>query len=293
MKDKTTRIALIGSNGMLAGMIRRMAPSNYEIVPLDLPEFDITDGEQVFETLGALAPSVIINCAAFTNVDGCEMAEELATRVNGTGPGYLADAAKICGATLVHISTDYVFDGTNSEPYAEEDAPGPCSAYGRSKLLGEQAIVRSGLENYLIIRTSWLYGPGGKNFVETILRLARERDELRVVADQLGTPTFTADLAQAVFTLIEQVPEPGLYHFSNAGQCSWHEFACAIVEAARMRGEGLAVRQVLPIRTEEYPLPAPRPAYSVFSKAKYEKNTGCPVPYWREALERYFVIREA
>ena len=196
------RLALIGGNGMLAKMVRERAPSEYEVFPFDLPEFDITDRNVVFSTMEKLRPDVIVNCAAYTDVDGCETNEETALLVNGRGPGYLAEAAKELGATLVHISTDYVFDGTKNSPYTEEDVTNPQSAYGRSKLLGERAILESGLDKFFIVRTSWLYGPGGKNFVETIARLATEREELRIVADQIGSPTLTDDLARAIFNLL-------------------------------------------------------------------------------------------
>ena len=195
-------LALIGSNGMLARKVRELAPPQYEVVGFDLPEFDLTDRAQVMAEMTRLQPAVIINCAAFTNVDGCESQEELATRVNGAGPGTLAEAAQAVGAILVHISTDYVFAGDKGSPYTESDPTGPLSAYGRSKLAGEAAIVASGLSRYFILRTSWLYGPGGKNFVETMLRLAAERDELRVVADQVGSPTYTGDLAAAIYNLL-------------------------------------------------------------------------------------------
>ena len=234
------KVVLVGAKGMLAQMVMRCAPADYQIIPLDLPEFDITDYPQVQQWLEAEAPRVIINCAAFTQVDACETQESLATRVNGDGPGNLARVARAIDATLVHISTDYVFAGTGDRPLKEDDPTAPMSAYGRSKLKGEQAIVQSGLEKFFIIRTSWLYGPGGKNFVETILRLASERDELRVVADQIGGPTFTGDLAQGILNLLAvksngfSAPLPyGIYHFANAGQCSWHEFACEIVAVAR------------------------------------------------------------
>lgn len=294
-----SRIALIGANGMLAQAVRKAASAEYEIFPFDLPDFDITDGEQVLAKMSAIKPNVIFNCAAYTNVDGCESEEDRATRVNGDGPGYLAKAAKATGATLVHISTDYVFDGEKTTPYTEEDPTGPMSAYGRSKLAGERAILESGLEQYFILRTSWLYGPGGKNFVETILRLAKERVELRIIADQIGSPTFTEDLAEAIFQLLNltrhssPVTRHGIYHFANEGQCSWYEFACAIVEEARRAGEELKVERILPIKTEEYPLPAKRPAYSVFSKEKYRTATGSVVPEWRESLKRYFEDRDA
>ena len=319
------RLALIGSNGMLARKVRELAPNDYAVSNYDLPEFDLTDRAQVLAEMTRLQPAVIVNCAAFTNVDGCESQEELATRVNGVGPGFLAEAAQAVGAILVHISTDYVFSGDKGSPYTESDPTGPLSAYGRSKLAGEAAIVTSGLSRYFILRTSWLYGPGGKNFVETMLRLAAERDELRVVADQIGSPTYTGDLAAAIYNLLEAVtrnallvtgadseppvtrhaspilshPSPvtdfaspvkdlfGLYHFSNLGECSWHDFAVAIISQARQQGELLLAERVVPIATSDYPLPAPRPAYSVFAKKKYLQRTGATIPRWQESLNLY------
>ena len=198
----TRKMALIGGKGMLASAIRNCAGTAWNIAGLDLPEFDLTDRSLVESVLGNLSPDVIINCAAYTDVDSCETNEELATRVNGEGPGHLARVAAKLGATLVHISTDYVFDGRKTSPYLETDPVGPLSAYGRSKLAGEQAVLASGLKRYYLVRTSWLYGPGGRNFVETIIRLAREREELRVVADQVGSPTYTGDLAQAIYQLL-------------------------------------------------------------------------------------------
>lgn len=294
------RLALIGANGMLACKVRELSPAAYLINNYDLPEFDLTDQAQVMAEMVRLRPAVIINCAAFTNVDGCEAQEELATRVNGAGPGYLAEAAKTIGAVLVHISTDYVFDGCKKSPYLEADPVNPLSAYGRSKLVGEQVILASGLERFFIVRTSWLYGSGGKNFVETIIRLAKEREELRIVADQIGCPTSTGDLAAAIFNLLALMDHGsritdhdffGIYHFAGSGQCTWHEFAAEIVRQARERGEPLQVKRVVPIRTEEYPLPAPRPAYSVFSKEKYCAATGAEIPGWQESLARYLEER--
>lgn len=301
-------LALIGANGMLARKVRELAPAGYEINSYDLPEFDLTDRVQVLAEMERLQPAVIVNCAAFTNVDGCETQEELATRVNGDGPGYLAAAAQAVGAVLVHISTDYVFAGDKGTPYLESDPTGPLSAYGRSKLAGEIAIAASGLERYFILRTSWLYGPGGKNFVETMLRLAAERDELRVVADQVGSPTYTGDLAEAIYRLLEIVtsdivtsdassvtrhPSPpfGIYHLADLGECSWHGFAETIVTLAKEAGEPLKATRVTPIRTDEFPLPAHRPAYSVFSKEKYLAVTGAPLPHWQESLKKYLKER--
>lgn len=294
------KLALIGSNGMLAQAVRKVTPPTWTLTGFDLPEFDLTDPVQVEGEMMRLQPDVIINCAAYTQVDQCETQEAMAMRVNGDGPGFLARVAKALNATLVHISTDYVFDGAKTEPYTEEDRPHPQSAYGRSKLAGEQAIIASGLEKYFIVRTSWLYGPGGKNFVETMVRLGREREELRVVADQIGCPTFAGDLAEAIFkllalsgdaTLVADCCPYGLYHFSNEGQCSWYEFAEAILAQARQVDEPIVARRVVPITTADYPLPAPRPAYSVFSKGKYQLMTGATVPAWQASLARYFKSR--
>ncbi len=289
------KIALIGANGMLARMLNRLAPAHFEISGYDLPEFDITNRELVLTTLQALRPAIIINCAAYTNVDGCETNEDLALKVNGVGPGSLAESALSVGATLVHISTDYVFAGNSSHPYTETDPTGPRSAYGRTKLAGEDAILATGLSRFFILRTSWLYGPDGPNFVETILRLAAEREELNIVADQVGSPTYTADLAQAIFNLLavdEEQTHFGIYHVSNSGACSWYEFAEEIVRIARLNYLPLHVKRISPIRTEDYPLPAKRPAYSIFSKHKYLTITGQNIPEWQESLAKYFALRQ-
>lgn len=291
---KKKRLALVGAKGMLATMVRRQTPETYEVISLDLPDFDITDPNRVVETMNRIAPDVIVNCAAYTDVDACETNEDTAMAVNGLAPGYLADAAARTGALLVHISTDYIFSGESQTPYTEKDEPCPISAYGRSKLAGERAIIESGLTHYFIIRTSWLYGPNGKNFVESILRLAREREELRVVADQVGSPTFTADMARAVFQIIEaqnRSSSYGIYHFSNQGTCSWYEFASAIVSEASAMGTGLKVAKVIPITTAEYPLPARRPAYSVLSSEKFRRLTNQSIPAWVDGLRRYLKLR--
>ena len=284
------RLALIGANGMLAGMLKGTAPAAGHITEFDLPEFDLTSRDQVMTTLGSGGFDVLLNCAAYTDVDGCEAEESPATRVNGAGPGYLAEAALASGATLVHVSTDYVFSGTASAPYTEAASVGPLTAYGRSKLVGEEAILSSGLTRYFIVRTSWLFGPGGKNFVETVLRLAGERDELGIVADQTGSPTFTADLAAAIFSLLE-TRDFGLYHFANSGQCSWHEFAGEIVRQARALGLLERTPLIKPLTTAEYPLPAPRPAYSVLATDKIRTTTGIVIPAWQDALMRYLALR--
>jgi dTDP-4-dehydrorhamnose reductase len=281
---------------MLARKIREFAPEWAELHGFDLPDFDLTDHAASELALAACQPDIIINCAAYTAVDACETHEQEAYQVNAAAVGFLADLAKHLGALLVYISTDYVFDGRKDTPYEETDPVGPLSAYGRTKLAGEKAILDSSLERYLIVRTSWLYGPGGRNFVDTILGLAAEREELRVVADQVGCPTYTGDLAEAIYRLLDVVLEAessgrpglyGIYHFSNDGQCSWYDFAATAVDLARQCGQSLKVKKLLPIATSEYPLPAPRPAYSVFSKGRFQAVTGRKVPAWQDGLRRY------
>jgi dTDP-4-dehydrorhamnose reductase len=303
MVDKKCRLAIVGARGMLARMVAELAPSEWDVVGLSHPHFDLTDASSAMKGLCELRPDIIINCAAYTDVDGAESNESLAFSVNAVGPGNLAQAAKEINATLVHVSSDYVFSGDKKAPYYESDPPGPLSVYGKSKLLGEQVILGSGLERFFIVRASWLYGPGGKNFVETIIRLAKQREELRIVADQFGSPTYTADLAQAIFNLLaepakrvkeKRIGDPlyGIYHYSNKGQCSWYQFACEIVSLLNKEGEPIKAERILPINTEDYPLPAPRPSYSVLSKGKYLKATGAIIPGWREALERYMAGRK-
>ncbi len=289
-----SKLLLVGSKGMLAQKVAEQAGEDRAITLVDLPEFDLASAEQVRATVKGLAPDLIINCAAFTNVDGCESQEELANIVNGTAVGFLANAALAVDACLVHISTDYVFSGTGNTPLSEDGQVSPQSAYGRSKLQGEEALLASGLEKYFILRTSWLYGPGGNNFVETILRLAKEREQLGIVADQVGSPTYTGDLAAAIFNLVSSAGNNsnyGIYHFSNDGACSWYDFATAIVDLARHNNETLTVEQIAPIKTEDYPLPAKRPAYSVFNKEKYCRVTGKIIPTWQESLQKYFLER--
>lgn len=294
MEQEKKKLILIGSEGMLAQMVKRLMPMEYAAFYFDLPKFDITDRKRVLTTLMRIKPNLIVNCAAYTDVDGCESNEDLAFRVNGVGPGYLAEAAVEIGATLVHISTDYVFPGDQAVPYREEDPPEPLSVYGRSKLAGEKAIIYSGLTHYFILRTSWLFGPGGKNFVETILRLASEKEMLRIVSDQHGSPTYTEDLAKAIFSLLETAAQRslyGVYHFSNNGSCSRYEFAGKIISFAQSYKLPVKVKKLLPIRMEEYPLLAKRPANSVFCVSKFEKVVGQAIPSWETSLYNYFKLR--
>jgi dTDP-4-dehydrorhamnose reductase len=247
--------------------------AGHEAVALSRSDLDITDRSAV---AAAVADEVVINCAAFTDVDGAESAEELATLVNGDAAGHVASAAR----AVVQPSTDYVFDGSKRAPYVESDPTGPRTAYGRSKLAGEQAVAAAN-ERHFIVRTSWLFGVGGKNFVDTMLGLASERDELKVVDDQVGCPTYAAHLARALVELAEG-DAYGTHHVAGAGQCSWFDFATEIFRRAEVD-----VRLV-PCTTEEFRRPAPRPAYSVLGS---ERADAVRLPSWHEGLAAYLAER--
>lgn len=269
------KVLLIGAKGML-GTDLQAAFADTELTALDHTELDITDAGVVAERLAAERPEVVINAAAYTAVDQAESEREQAFLVNETGVGNIAAAAKDMGATMVHYSTDYVFAGDNVSGYAEDDEPGPpVNAYGESKLAGERALEESGC-TFFLLRTAWLYGAAGKNFVATMLRLAGGRDELNVVNDQHGSPTYTVDVAQATRVILDGDYAPGIYHTVNAGTATWYEFAQEIFKLA---GKKMTVN---PITTAEYPLPAKRPAYSIL------KNTRGPaLRPWQEAIAAY------
>lgn len=271
------RILITGAAGMLGLDVQRAAEQEgHETVPLTRSQLDVTDSAAVADAVGGADADVVINCAAWTNVDGAESEPEQAAAVNGAGAGNLAAAAAAAGAWLVHISTDYVFDGDKASPYVESDPVAPVSAYGRSKLDGERAVAAAAPGRHTIVRTAWLFGAGGRCFPKTILRAASQRPELTVVSDQIGCPTFTGHLATALVTVAAQ-RTPGVLHVAGGGRCSWHEFAAAIVAAG---GVDCPVR---PIPTSEYPLPARRPANSVLVSER-----GAPVlPDWRAGLEQF------
>jgi dTDP-4-dehydrorhamnose reductase len=275
-------ILVVGANGMLGRDLMALLGERGRGV--DIAEIDITSLESVLNVVRNETPDVIINCAAFTDVDGCESNTEMAMAVNGEGPGYLAMACRDVGALLVQISTDYVFDGGKGTPYIEDDAPCPLSVYGESKLAGEMNAAFS--PEHLIVRTQWLYGLQGKNFVETMLRLGAEKDELTVVDDQIGSPTWTVDLARAIIALIDSGCR-GVYHAANADFCSWNEFATAIFAET-----GLAVA-VKPMTTTELNRPAMRPLYSTLDCSKLTADTGFQPQSWRSALQAYLKLRTA
>jgi dTDP-4-dehydrorhamnose reductase len=277
------RVLVAGARGLLGAptvsVFRRIGA---EVKAVDLPEMDITDQAQVARQFNDFKPDLVINCAAYTQVDACEQKEELARTVNGLGAGLVAEKAAACAARLIHISTDYVFEGDAARPYREDDPTGrpeKLSAYGRSKLLGEQ-LVRRHHPSALIVRTAWLYGPDGVCFPKAILQRARQDGRLRVVNDQTGSPTYAPDLAAALDQLA-RLGSSGVVHVTNSGACTWYEFACEIV-----RLTGLDV-PVTPVATAEFPRPARRPAYSVLDNSVYIHTTGRPLRSWPEAVAEY------
>jgi len=280
-------IWLIGHRGMLGSDVEALLrEASREHVASD-KEVDITDYSQLKSFSADKKIDRILNCSAYTAVDRAEDEEELACRINGEGVANIARIAREKNARLVHISTDYVFSGAKEGAYTEDDETGPIGAYGRSKLLGEEHVKRI-MDDYAIVRTAWLYGMHGPNFVRTMIKLFNEREEVRVVADQWGSPTYSRDLASAVLAVASsERMQPGIYHFANEGKTNWYEFACAIYERARSRGLAKKDVSILPITTEEYPTKAARPKNSYLSKVKIKKAFGLEIRDWRAALDDY------
>lgn len=278
------KILLTGSAGQLGRELVRSLACLGEVVACDRRALDLGDADALRSVLRATKPSVVVNAAGYTAVDRAESEPAAAEAVNGLAPGILAEEAKRCGALLVHYSTDYVFDGAKGAPYTEDDAPAPLSAYGRSKLAGERAIAAVA-GRHLILRTGWVFGLHGANFMKTILRLARERDELRVVADQCGAPTWTRHLADATALLLaRRDAAEGLFHVAAAGEATWHGYAEAIVATAAAAGLIERAPHVLPIATADYPLPARRPADSRLDCRRLARDCGIALPDWRTGL---------
>ena len=273
-------ILVTGCNGQLGNEIQLLEKGNGKHVffNTDVNELDITDENAINAFVDANNIDGIINCAAYTAVDKAESNEVPCHTLNATAPGYLAAAMGKRGGWMVQVSTDYVFDGTKHTPYSETDPTCPDSVYGRTKLEGEQ-LVRQHCERALIVRTAWLYSIFGNNFVKTMIRLGKEKTELGVIFDQIGTPTYARDLAVAIMTAVEKGIIPGIYHFSNEGVTSWYDFTKAIHRIA-----GISGCHVRPIHTEEYPTPARRPHYSVLDKTKIKATYNIEVPYWEESL---------
>ena len=276
------KILVTGSNGQLGSEIRRLSqqcPSD-EFIFTDIRELDITDRQVVEQFFLDHKPGAVINCAGYTAVDKAETDPVTAFELNGSAVGNLALNASKTGAIFIHISTDYVFDGKKTLPYVEEDIPNPDSVYAKSKYLGEKEVMKNGSKG-IIIRTSWLYSEFMNNFVKTIINKGGKTGQLNVVYDQVGTPTYAGDLANAILTILPSLANQDgveIYHYSNEGVASWYDFAKAIVELSGINCE------ISPILTAQYPLPAERPAYSVMDKAKFKKRFGIEIPYWRDSL---------
>ncbi len=274
-------ILVTGCNGQLGNemqLLEKLHPE-HTYFNTDVAELDITNREAIEQFVGDNAIDGIVNCAAYTAVDKAEENQEFCHLLNADAPGFLAEAIEKSGGWMIQVSTDYVFDGTNHKPYVETDPVCPNSTYGRTKLAGEQAVLNN-CKKSMIIRTAWLYSTFGNNFVKTMIRLGREKVELGVIFDQIGTPTYAHDLAVAIFAAISNGVVSGIYHFSNEGVISWYDFTKAIHRIA-----GISTCHVRPLHTEEYPTPAARPHYSVLDKTKIKQTYNIEIPYWEESLE--------
>ena len=274
-------VFITGAGGMLATALEVALKPVSHVTALTEAQLDITDKQAVLRAVQGIKPGVIINAAAYTAVDRCETDTEKAMLVNGTAVGYLAQAAQATGARIIHISTDYLFDGRKDGPYTETDEPNPLSVYGRSKLLGEQELARF-TDRYVILRTQWMYGENGKNFVDTILQLAQQKDELKVVDDQYGSPTYTEDLAAVIRWFVEHSEVGGqTFHFSDEGVVSWYGFAREILKLSRIK------TKLIPVDTSEFPRPAHRPHNSALDKTKIKQVTNIDIRTWFDALYEY------
>lgn len=310
------RVLLTGKNGQVGSELARLLPSMGELAAFGRAELDLAKPHDIRRVIAQVRPNLIINAAAYTAVDQAEKEESLARTINADAPAMIADEARKVRAFLVHYSTDYVFDGSKRSPYAEDDRTNPLSAYGRTKLAGEEAIRSSGVP-HLILRTAWVYATSGKNFLLTVLRLASTREELRIVNDQFGAPTPARAIAEATTRLVEHSKSDpvgfleqnaGTYHLTASGETTWHEFAVAILNAiqplapaagsrdaaerpgipgwlaAATGGRPIVCKRVVPITTAEYPTPATRPAYSVLSNTRFASTFGFSLPDWRTQL---------
>ena len=287
------KILLFGKNGQVGWELNRSLQALAEVIALDIEEVDFSNPESLRDVVEKNSPDVIVNAVAHTAVDKAESEEELAALINGVAPGVLAEEALKLNALLIHYSTDYVFDGTKNGAYIETDAPNPLNAYGRTKLAGEKLVQSSGCD-YLILRTTWVYASRANNFLKTILRLAKQKEQLSIVADQYGAPTWARNIADVTAHVIKasqaerQVAEfvSDLYHLAAEGKTSWHGFAEAIIERAKVGdiAESIKTESVLPIATEAYPLPAPRPKNSQLDSGRLSDRYGVIMPDWRESL---------
>jgi len=276
-------ILVTGANGQLGSEIRELAASypQHHFFFTDVDTLDITDKKAIASFIEVNKITAIINCAAYTAVDKAESEPKLADKINHLAVQYMAEAAKVYYCKFIHISTDYVFDGTNYKPYNETDKPNPQSVYGSTKLAGELALQKINPENAIIIRTSWVYSSFGNNFVKTMLRLGNEKEELSIIFDQIGTPTYAGDLAKAMLEILPKIKNEDveIFHYTNEGVCSWYDFVKAIFESTNTN------YKVIPISTAQYPTAAKRPQYSVLEKSKIKEVFQITIPYWKDSLK--------
>jgi dTDP-4-dehydrorhamnose reductase len=281
-----SKILVTGANGQLGNEIRRLCRNfpGLEFIFTDVDMLDITNPDAVSVFMEASRPAIVVNCAAYTNVDGAEVNVKNVRKINSLAPQVLAAACAMQDAFLIHISTDYVFDGESTKPYKEEDETNPISVYGNSKLEGEEKI-KTVFDNYLIIRTSWMYSEFGHNFVRSIIALAKERESLEIVSDQFGSPTYARDLANCIIDIIiksilnPKAYLPGIYHYANQGTCSWFDFAQEILNITDIKS-----CKLIPVSTDQYPAVAKRPKYSVLDTSKVRESFGIGIPNWRDSL---------
>jgi dTDP-4-dehydrorhamnose reductase len=290
------RIAVIGATGQLGAAVAvAAAAAGHAVARLSRPAIDLERPQTIAPALEAVRPAIVVNAAAWTAVDLAESEERRAMAVNAEAPGELARWCAASGAWLIHVSTDYVFDGRAQRPYQPEDPPAPLNAYGRSKAAGEAAI-RARLDRHVIVRSAWLYAAEGRNFLTTMVRLAGEREEVRIVADQRGSPTYAADLAAGLIAVAERLMEAadadpaGTFHLTNGGETTWHDFAAAIF--AELAARGRPVPRLVPISTADWPAAASRPLYSALDCTSTAEAFGVRLPHWREALARCFAARD-
>ncbi|MGY8815925.1 MAG: dTDP-4-dehydrorhamnose reductase [Gammaproteobacteria bacterium] len=283
------KVLITGKNGQVGKDLVKSVPKGIELFAFARHELDITSQQALIEKIDEIKPDYIINAAAYTAVDKAETEQENAFQVNAIGAGYLANAAREISARLIHLSTDFVFDGTKSTPYKPDDPVAPLSVYGKSKAEGEKLVRNNYAANSIILRTSWVYSVTGSNFVKTMLNLMKERDELRVVVDQVGSPTWSKGLALTIWAMVTNNIHAGIYHWSDAGVTSWYDFAVAIYEEAR--AINLVEKQInfIPIPTSKYPTPAQRPYYSVLDSSETNKIWSVQSEHWRTALRKMLV----
>lgn len=281
--NQQKKILITGAKGMLGWALTKELSSFHKLIGIDIADADITNENQIKEEIFKIHPEIVIHTAAYTAVDSCEQNKQLAHEVNAIGTENVARACHLCNAKLIYISTDFVFDGTKNSPYTENDTPNPINIYGKSKLEGEKQIQAT-LSNYLIIRSSWLYGPKGVNFVTTILDIAKDQNEIKVVNDQTGSPTYTIDLARAINIFIRKDIK-GTVNYTNTGICSWFDFAKEIIDISKSSSI------VLPISTSESKRPARRPQYSALSTNKLESITKTKQRNWKEAVKEYITVQ--